>query len=222
MKENLIRKLKKGSKSFNIELTSEQISKIELFSEYILYWNGIVDITAHQTESEIVDYMFLDSLAFGVTGVDLNSKRVLDFGTGGGFPGVPLKIIYPDSDFSLLDASKNKCNFLRQCIKKLELEKIDVICGEGRNLGRTPEYASKFDLLLSRACADVGRLIKFSFPFLKVGGEVIMWKGPSWKKELEEATEVMQKYSATLSAEYSYQLHIDHSDRTLIFLKKNK
>lgn len=187
------------------------------FAEYgrqILFWNRIAGITSHRTAEEIYEYMFLDSLyGFRVKEL-LEGKKVGDFGTGGGFPGVPLKMILPAMSLHLIDSSRKRCDFLEKLVRHLGLDGVTVLCERGEELAEKTD----FDVVVSRACAELFRLLEWTLPLVRPGGRLVLWKGPLWREELRRARNVMESSGAALESFYEYELPSEGRKRTLLVL----
>ncbi len=218
MNKNSIIKLKKAIGAFGIKLSQLQTEKFSEFADYVMFWNRIAGLTAHRTENEIIDNMFADSVAFVLSGIDPNNKKTCDFGTGGGFPGIPLKIIYPELDILLIDSSTKKCDFLKKVCENLKLDKIDVICARGEELSNDPEYLEKFDIIFSRACASMDRLVSLLYPILSPSGNFVMWKGSGWIDEQKEAFDMLKEKNLKVVSFYDYSLYKSEIVRTILVL----
>ncbi|MBR0518998.1 16S rRNA (guanine(527)-N(7))-methyltransferase RsmG [bacterium] len=215
-KNNKIR-LKNSAKDFGIELSDIQLKQFSYYCDNVLYWNKPVGITAYKEEKDIVDYMFLDSLAGYKLKDQLINGTVVDVGTGGGFPAIPLKMVIPDMDISLLDSSQKKCDFLDNVIRILKFQNCRTI-----NRSTTALKDKKFDIAISRAFKNFDDLIKNIFPILKENGVIFAWKGPSWREELKKAEKVMKKYNASVIDSYEYSIpNTDVISRFIVKIEKN-
>ena len=201
MEKNNKTRLKESAKIMGVELSDIQIKQFSYYCDNVLYWNKAVGITAYKEEKDIVDYMFLDSLAGYNLKDQLTNGDVVDVGTGGGFPALPLKITIPDMNISLLDSSQKKCDFLDNIIRMLKLQNCQTI-----NRSTTALKDKKFDIAISRAFKNFDELIKNIFPILKENGIILAWKGPSWKEELKRAEKMMKKYNASIIDSYEYSI----------------
>ena len=213
MEKNNKTRLKDSAKILGIELSDIQIKQFSYYCDNVLYWNKPVGITAYKEEKDIVDYMFLDSLAGYNLKDQLISGTVVDVGTGGGFPAIPLKITIPDMDISLLDSSQKKCDFLDNIIRILKFQNCKTI-----NRSTSSLKNKKFDIAISRAFKNFDELIKNIFPILTENGFILAWKGPSWKEELKKAEKIMKKFNASIIDSYEYS--IPNTDVTSRFIVK--
>ena len=179
--------LVKGIESLNIELDEEQRNSFIIYKELLKEWNQKINITSITEDVEIDIKHFLDSLTPISTNLIHGKKRLIDIGTGGGFPGIPLKVYNKDLDVTLLDSLNKRIIFLDEVIKSLNLKNIEAIHGRAEELGRKAEYRERYDICISRAVASLDTLSEYCMPFVKVGGYFIAMKGPDVEEELKES-----------------------------------
>lgn len=188
-------KLISGCKQLGIEITEQQVSKFMEYMDILLEYNEKMNLTAITEKDDIIVKHFIDSLTpLSLEEINFNeNSKVIDIGTGAGFPSIPLKIMLPATEFLLVDSLKKRIGFLDAVIEKLELTKITTIHGRCEELSRQKEYREKFDIALSRAVANMQVLGEYVVPFLKVNGKFLALKGPKVYKELESATDGLRK-----------------------------
>lgn len=179
--------LSKGVKDLNLDLTEDQKSKFSLYKDLLSEWNQKINITAITEDNEVDIKHFLDSLTSMVTGLFDEKKSVIDIGTGGGFPGLPLKIMNEDLNITLLDSLNKRIIFLNEVISQLKLKDIIAIHGRAEELGIRPDYREQYDICISRAVASLSTLSEYCIPFVKVGGYFISMKGPEVDEEIKES-----------------------------------
>lgn len=184
---NKIDTLIKGSQELKIELSREQKEEFTEFKNLLQDWNQKIDITTIIEDEEVDIKHFLDSLTLIGTELFNKEKKIIDIGTGGGFPGIPLKIYNKDLDITLMDSLNKRIVFLNDVIEKLNFQDIKAIHGRAEELGRQGDYREQYDICVSRAVARLNTLIEYCMPFVKVGGYFIAMKGPEFEEELEEA-----------------------------------
>lgn len=216
-------KLIQGLKSWSIPYTQVYLDQFERYQTLILEWNQKFNITAITDPEEMELRLFLDSLSpllfEELEGVD----RVLDVGTGGGFPGLPLKILRPAWEMTLLDSLHKRITFLEEVIRELGLEKISAIHGRAEELGRQATYRETYDLVVSRAVAPLPTLAEYCVPFVKQGGYFLAMKGSAGEEERDEAQNAM----TTLGASYVRTLEValpgqDWKPQLLLYQKMKK
>ena len=220
MEQKFRDRLINGAVNFGLKLTPLQVSYFDKFAENLVLWNRIAGITSNRAIEDIVDNMFLDSLAFNNLNININGLNTCDFGTGGGFPGIPLKIAYTQLNISLIDSSSKKCSFLEQVSKNFGFENFFVFCERGGTSSFKKQFLSSFDLVFSRACADISKLVELICPSLKPGGRLIAWKGPLWTSEVENADQVMKKYGVFIESYHDYNILNTEAVKTLVLIKK--
>ena len=181
-----------GCKDLDIQLTDKQISKFTLYKELLLEWNQKINITAIEDEEEIDIKHFLDSLTILKTGLFKKGVKIIDIGTGGGFPGLPLKIVDDSIDLVLLDSLKKRIKFLDEVINSTNLDSAIAIHGRAEDYGQDKLYREGFDIATSRAVASLDILCEYSLPFIKVGGYFIAMKGKEIDEELKEAEKAIK------------------------------
>ncbi len=174
-----------GASDLNLELTEKQESKFLIYKDLLKEWNQKINITAITEDEEIDIKHFLDSLTPFLTDLFNGEKKIIDIGTGGGFPGLPLKIINEDLKVHLLDSLNKRIIFLKEVIKQLDLKNIEAIHGRAEELSNKPEYREQYDICISRAVASLNVLSEYCIPFVKVGGYFISMKGPEVLEEVE-------------------------------------
>jgi 16S rRNA (guanine527-N7)-methyltransferase len=178
--ENL---LIKGAMAFGIHLDKKNVEAFGLFLKELLKWNQKINLTAIRTEKEIVLKHFLDSLSVYPYLPEYSS--ILDIGSGAGFPGIPLKIISPSLEITLIDSVRKKVDFQRNIIRILGLKGIKAIHGRAQDRDIFRSLEAQFDITLSRAFSDLQTFLLLSFPFLKKDGRAIAMKGGVKRNEIQ-------------------------------------
>lgn len=200
-----------------IYLTEEKLGKFAKFKDLLLEFNEKFNLTAIKTEKEIYIKHFVDSLI----AVDKFKKlsTVIEIGSGGGFPSIPLKIVRDDLEFTLIEATGKKCEFLKTVVKELGLEKVTVINARAEELGKEEKYREKFDYATARAVARLNVLSEYCMPFLKVGGKFIAYKGNA-EEELIEAENAVSVLGGRIDSAEKYYLSDGGDERTIIEIEK--
>ena len=214
-----VNNLNKTLEKENIKLNDEQIKKFEKYKELIEEWNKKIDITNIVGE-EIYTKHFLDSLTIFKTSIIKDNYKILDLGTGGGFPGIPMKIYNDTLEIDLLDSLKKRLNFLDDVIYQLDLKNVKTMHFRAEDLGKDKKFREKYDVVTSRAVANMRTLSEYCLPFVKVGGYFIAMKGPQGKKELEEAKKAIKILGGSIKDIIEFNL--EDNERTLIVIEKIK
>lgn len=219
---NFKEKLKKKAENIGIALNELQLQQFQDFYELLIEKNKVMNLTSITEEDEVIDKHFIDSLTCNRV-IDMNQvKSVIDIGTGAGFPGIPLKIVYPDSDFVLLDSLNKRVRFLNEAIELLHLKKIQAVHGRAEDLARKPEFRGKFDLCVSRAVANLNTLSEYCIPFVRVNGFFISYKAQKGLEEIHESDHCMKELGSKIMQVDEFKLTDIDSNRVLIKIKKCK
>ena len=183
-----------------------------------LEWNEKINITAITDPKEFLKKNILDSLTLvGYKQIE-DAKRVLDLGTGGGYPGLPLAINYPDKQFVLADAVKKKLNVIDDIAKKLEISNVVTVHGRAEELAKDPAYRDAFDLVVSRAVANMATLSEWALPFVKPGGYFVAYKTEDAYDEIAAANKAIESLGGKLrSIEAAVSTDSRH---VLVFVEK--
>lgn len=219
---NFKEKLKKKAENIGIALNELQLQQFQGFYELLIEKNKVMNLTSITEEDEVIDKHFIDSLTCNRV-IDMNQvKSVIDIGTGAGFPGIPLKIVYPDIDFVLLDSLNKRVRFLNETIELLHLKKIQAVHGRAEDLARKPEFRGKFDLCVSRAVANLNTLSEYCIPFVRVNGFFISYKAQKGLEEIHESDHCMKELGSKIMQVDEFKLTDIDSNRVLIKIKKCK
>lgn len=171
-------------KAIGIELSDEQLEQFLTYYEMLIEKNKVMNLTAITDFDEVLEKHFEDSLSL-IQAVDLEkSQAVIDLGTGAGFPGIPLKIAFPNLQITLADSLNKRILFLNDVIRELGLAGIDTVHGRAEDLAKNSDYREKFDLCVSRAVANLSTLSEYCLPFVKIGGKFISYKAGECDEEV--------------------------------------
>lgn len=202
--------LKNLSQKFNIQLTDDNIEKFILYEQLIVEWNKKFNLTTILETEQIFIKHFFDSLLV-LPYIKKDTKNIIDIGTGAGFPGIPLKILMPDVNFTLLDSTTKKISFLEEVVKTLNLKNITLISDRAEVLANNKTYREKFCVCVSRAVANLNILSELSIPFVKPSGSFIALKGPNIFLEYDNAKEKIKKLSGSYGEIKKVELaELDH------------
>ncbi|MCD8300769.1 MAG: 16S rRNA (guanine(527)-N(7))-methyltransferase RsmG [Clostridiales bacterium] len=209
-----------GLNALGISLSDAQMEQFLLYYNLLVEKNKVMNLTAIINFDSVVRKHFIDSLCLVKAMPDLGSMKVLDLGTGAGFPGVPLKIMFPDIELMLLDSTKKKLRFLDIVIEKLNLSKSSTIHGRAEDIAKIPEYREQFDLCVSRAVADLSVLVEYSLPFVKVGGTFVAYKSDDIVEELDIASTAINLLGGKTDRVLKFTLPGGDDGRSLICIGK--
>lgn len=178
---------------FNIELTPGQQEQFRIYEQLLLDWNSKINLTAVRDPEGIRIKHFLDSLSCVPVLGDMNGKSLIDIGTGAGFPGIPLRIFYPEMRLTLVDSVGKKADFCRLVCDTLHLKGVKVLKNRSEELGNDKNTREKFDAASARAVAVMPVLCEYLLPLVKVGGIMLAQKGESAPEELRSAETALRK-----------------------------
>ena len=214
--------LKKDLDEFGIGLTVEMEEQFLLYYNMLVEWNSFMNLTAITDFDEVLKKHFTDSISLIRAIPDLAEKKykIIDVGTGAGFPGIPLKIVFPNLSVLFLDSLNKRVNFLNEVITRLQLTDITAVHGRAEDFARNKEYRESFDLCVSRAVANLATLSEYCIPFVKRNGRFVSYKS----EKVSEEFDVSGKAISVLGGEYENQVTFDLPDsdiyRNLFIIKK--
>lgn len=210
------------SEGFSSQEIREAIPKLLAYREATLEWNNKVNLTAITNPDEFIQKHYVDSLLC-VNAVELQKAgTVIDVGTGGGFPGVPLAIFFPKKRFVLLDSLQKRLKIVRQMVDDIGLSNVEVIHGRAEDVARMPKYREQFDLCVSRAVANLSTLSELCLPFVKVGGTFVAYKGSNCNGEVSDAQHAIQVLGGKLSRADIPRPDNYNTDHTMIYIYKER
>lgn len=214
----MIETLNNALKNHNILLSSLQQQQFITYYNLLIEWNEKINLTAIVEEKEVAVKHFYDSIT-PLMFTDIKEKaKVIDVGTGAGFPGIPLKILRPDINLTLLDSLNKRLIFLEEVMKKLNIQG-DLIHMRAEEGGRNVKLREKFDIATSRAVANMNTLSEYLIPFVKKGGKVIALKGKNGTEELNKAKGGIKKLGGEVEKCFDFSLPTG-DERTIIVINK--
>lgn len=181
--EKWIETVKNGSLKFDITLSKEQLLQFQKYSIELIKWNKKTNLTAIKDPFEVAIKHIVDSL-YPNSEIQ-GANKIIDLGSGGGFPSIPLKILNPDIDFLMVESSRKKVTFLKHVIRELKLEKINAVNMRCEELSELPEHKKAYDIVISRAFTEISRFIMLSIPFISGHGKIVAMKGKDIDEEIK-------------------------------------
>lgn len=213
-------KFKELSSTLGIDLNDVQIENFIKFKDILLEWNEKINLTTIVEDDDIIIKHFVDSLTSAMY-VEDNAK-IIDIGTGAGFPGIPLKIVKDDLDVTLLDSLNKRIVYLNDLIDRIGFRKIEAIHGRAEETSRNKDFREQYDIAIARAVANLKVLSEYALPFVKVGGKFICMKGPNVAEEISGAEENIKLLGGRIIEKKSFELPGTDMGRTIIVIEKVK
>jgi len=219
MENDLERLIREAAGELGIRLDDRQLSQFARYHEELLLWNNKINLVSVQSPLDIPVKHFIDSLTV-LPFIGNREGRVLDIGSGGGFPALPLKIAVPGMDLTLVESARKKASFLKHCIRTLELVNIAVIAARTEELVQSGDYAGGFDTVISRATFKLPDFLLAGAPFLRPGGILLAMKGSPLAEEIGEAAGILQPAGLTFVSRHELRLPVTGDPRTIFLYKK--
>lgn len=214
--------LKRKSEALNIVLNERQLAMFETYYEMLVEKNKVMNLTAITEKNEVIDKHFIDSISLKKAMDVTKHVKVLDLGTGAGFPGIPLKIAYPNLQVTLLDSLNKRIKFLQEVIEELSLEEIDAIHGRAEDYAKQSGYREQFDICVSRAVANLATLSEYCLPYVKQGGCFISYKSGAVQEELEQSKKAIKELGGRVKEVIPFVLPDTDIERTFVVIEKVK
>lgn len=204
----------------NITLEKYQYEQFLEYYDMLIEKNKVMNLTAITEFNDVILKHFIDSLSIvKILGLDQNYK-ILDLGTGAGFPGIPLKIVFPHLDIVLLDSLNKRVVFLEEVIHQLKLTEISAIHGRAEDYGKNPKYREQFDFCVSRAVSNLATLSEYCLPYVKIGGKFISYKSGTINEEVKNSKKAIHLLGGKLEKVEVFQLPESDIERSFVMIRK--
>ena len=213
-------RLQSKAEQLGIRLSEKQLEQFQCYYERLIEKNKVMNLTAITEYEEVVDKHFIDSILLGSVKGLSGKKRVIDVGTGAGFPGIPLKIVYPELEITLLDSLNKRVKFLDEVIEELGLTGIQAVHSRAEDLAQDAAHRQQYDICVSRAVANLATLSEYCIPFVKQGGYFISYKSTQIEEELKQAKKAVQVLGGTLEQIETVQIPGTTIERQFVMIRK--
>ena len=202
--------------------SDDQVNKFETYMQGILAWNEKVNLTRITQPDEFIVKHFLDSLVCCTDKEYQNARKIIDVGTGAGFPGIPLAIMSADKNFVLMDSLGKRLKIIDELCAEAGISNVETIHARAEELARNKQHREKYDLCVSRAVANMAVLAEYCLPFIKVGGCLMAYKGPEAAEEAEAAKNAIKLLGGNLAEIYDASLEKYDISHKIVVIKKVK
>lgn len=200
-----------------LTVSKDSYEKYFKYMKNVLEWNTKINVTAVRDEENFIIKHYIDSLV--ISKYVEENPRVIDIGTGAGFPGVPVKLYNEDMDITLIDSINKKLNVIRESIKDLDLKNIEIIHSRAEDLAVKEGYRESFDVATTRAVSNLSTILEYMMPFIKVGGIAVCMKGPNYQEELDSARNAIKVLGGKLEIIENFNINTEY-ERNIIIIKK--
>ena len=207
--------------SWNFKIDDIKISQLDKYYEMLIEKNKVMNLTAITEFDEVLVKHFADSLSI-CTIIPDDVKSVCDLGTGAGFPGIPMAIAYPDLQFTLIDSLNKRIKFLQEVVDALGLTNVTLVHARAEEAGRNKLYREQYDLVVSRAVANISTLSEYCLPLVKVGGFFISFKSGDIEDEIKQSGKAISKLGGKLQKPVLFNLPDTNISRSFLVIDKEK
>lgn len=219
-----LNQFRKDLAQFDITLTQKQEDQFLRYYELLVEWNSFMNLTAITEFDEVMKKHFTDSLSLVKACPEIRTKELhlIDIGTGAGFPGIPLKIAFPQIHITLLDSLQKRLNFLTEVKEQLGLEHVEMVHGRAEDFAKPSLKREQYDICVSRAVANLSTLSELCLPYVKVGGQFISYKSEKVVEEAETAQNAIRLLGGEIKEQFEFKLPDSDIYRNLFVIEKVK
>lgn len=212
--------LKRAAENEGLAFDEDKYNKFIKYMDILKSWNEKINLTAIVDNDGIIKKHFIDSIKIFRISEFKDARRVIDVGTGAGFPGIPIKIMMPEIEVVLLDSLSKRINFLNEVISELGLKGITAVHGRAEDFARLSDYRERFDASVSRAVANMAVLSELCIPFVKKGGYFVALKGPAVEEEIEEGSKAINVLGGQLKQTINVDIEGTDLNHNLVVVSK--
>lgn len=213
-------RLQAGARELSIELSDEMLADFDRYAALLRSWNTRMNLVSKASLAKFESRHLLDSLTAALVLGGAPSGRVIDVGSGAGFPGLPLKIVYPGIGLTLVEATRKKARFLEAAVAEFGLDGAEVVADRAERLGQDPAYRETFDVVVARALAPLPVLVELALPFCRRGGLVVAYKSPGVEGEVAEARRAIKMLGGAPPQIVEVSANVTGDPRVLVTIEK--
>lgn len=217
-KKDLEQLLIEGAQQFSGVLDKSQVDQLILYKEILKEWNEKINLTAIEEDREVIIKHFIDSLSI-LPYLKNEKLKLIDIGTGAGFPGIPVKVALNNIEVTLLDSLDKRVRFLNEVIQQLKIQKIEAVHGRAEDFGLNPKFRERFDVSVARAVASMPVLLEYCLPFVKMGGIFIAMKGSN-TEEIDSSKKALEVLGGKIEKVIETVLPFSDIKRNIIIVRK--
>jgi len=222
MNKNL-EKIKQTGEKYGLFLTNDKLKKFELFVEYLTAYNSHTNLVSSNDISLIYDKHIIDSLAFGKYLANAQDYKIIDIGSGGGFPVLPMAIVLDKCEITAVDSTKKKTDFIKQCAEFIGLKNLTVLNVRAEQLAHSPDFRENYDIATARAVGNLSQISELCLPFLIKDGLFIAYKSAKVQEEIAQAKLALEILGGNVAEIFEYELTLQENfQRNLVAIKKVK
>ncbi len=215
-----LNKIEERIRSLDLDISAVQVRQFYDYYELLVTWNQFMNLTAITDFEDVVQKHFVDSLSITGEKKLQDVDNLIDVGTGAGFPGIPLKIMFPELKITLLDSLRKRVDFLNEVIDRLHLKQMETIHGRAEDYAKPGKKREMYDLCVSRAVANLSTLSEYCLPYVKIGGEFISYKSGEITEEMKEAKSAVFLLGGRIRGCRNFELPGTEIHRTLVCIEK--
>lgn len=214
--------LREGCEKLGLTIDDKKINQLIKYKDILVEWNKFMNLTGITEDKEVMIKHFLDSLSCLSLDYIKSDSRIIDVGTGAGFPGLPIKIFYENSHVTLLDSLNKRIKFLKEVCEQNQVQKVEFIHGRAEEIAKKKDQRETYDIAVARAVARLNVLCEYCLPFVKVGGYFVCQKGPSITEELEDSKKALNILGGEIVEKIDIDIPYTDLKHNIVVIKKIK